>query len=79
MARKLSRQQGGTYSSGVHAISAGKVVTVPADLETSSKWIALKWYRLARGYLKIIQIITAVRGWSHSESPFSTSAAPSGQ
>lgn len=53
-----------------------KVVTDPADLETSSKWIALKWSRLARGYLKIIQIMTAVRGWSHSERLFSTSAAP---
>lgn len=56
-----------TYCSGVPAITVRKVVTHFADLEISSKQIALKWYRLARGYLKIIQLITAVRGWSHSE------------
>lgn len=61
MARKAFKI---TYCSGVLAITVRKVVTNPADLETSSKQIALKWYRLVRGYLKMIQILTAVRGWS---------------
>lgn len=64
---KLSRQRG-KYSFGVYSITVGKVVTVPANLEPPSKWVAAEQYRLPRGYIEIPQRITAIRGWSYPEN-----------
>ena len=79
LAGKTFMTTGGKYSFGVHTMSVGKVVTVPANLEPPLKLAASKQYRLPRSYIEITQMITAIRGCSYSESPFPSSTAPSGQ
>jgi len=67
---------GGKYSFGVHNVTVGKVVTAPANLQLPSKLLASKHYRLPRGYIEIMQMTTAIRGWSYSESLFPPSGVP---
>lgn len=70
LAGKTSMTTGGKYSFGIHTITVGKVVTVPANLEPPSERVAAKQYRLPRGYIEITQMITGTRGCHYSESSF---------